>query len=805
MRSSLLRHAATACVTAFLATSLVAQKAAFDGHVVPVFHDSGMVANDSTLTATQGMPTAIWSTTITVPGAAWLRLHYDAVLLAGSPHRGGDGSFLRITSLLDGAVMTQHMEHVRQWRFTSAYFNGDAVQVEILAAPGTGANLFRTVEVEAGHGPSGAQESICGSTDDRVLSNDARQGRLNVGCTAWLIDDCNHCFLTAGHCTGGSNMVEFNVPLSTSGGSIQHPPPSDQYAIDASSMQSNGGAGTGDDWGYFGVFPNSTTNLTPYTAQGNVSYTLRHTIPPVSGNIRITGYGSTSAPVSPTWYLVQKTHTGPMVSYTNGGANNALVRYSTDTTGGNSGSPIIYENTGEAIGIHTHAGCTSTGGSNQGTGSVHAGLQSALANPRGICATCPGLTFTYGAALPTFVSPAGGDTLRVTVGSNAGFTPQPGTGTFHYDIGNGFQSAPMTVVSTNVYDAVFPAAPCGGTVRYYFSAMDTAGAVFTDPSGGASSAHETTSGAGFSVLVSYDFNTAPAGWSVTNTALTTGAWTRATPSTGGVRGEPANDADGSGQCWITGNTTNEDVDGGPTQILTETFDLSGASDPRVQFQRWFTNDDQDDFFVTSVWNGSTWVTMETVGDGVGWQSASLRIRDFTQNLSQVRFRFSVSDNPNNSVTEGGLDAFAIVDVQCASPTFSTFGAGCAGGSGAIASLSNINLPTLGSNFQVQFQGLAPTAQAALMVIGFGNTTWNGAPLPADLGPVGMPGCSQYITFDDFELSGPVFFGFSTWSKQIPLNTNLAGVRFFLQGFAVDPGAPNALGAVVTDAADCTIQ
>ena len=35
--------------------------------------------------------------------------------------------------------------------------------------------------------------------------------------------------------------------------------------------------------------------------------------------------------------------------------------------GGNSGSPVIHEETGHAIGVHTHGGCSSTGGNNKGT------------------------------------------------------------------------------------------------------------------------------------------------------------------------------------------------------------------------------------------------------------------------------------------------------------------------------------------------------------------------------------------------------------------------------------------------------
>ena len=58
--------------------------------------------------------------------------------------------------------------------------------------------------------------------------------------------------------------------------------------------------------------------------------------------IRVTGYGVTSAPVSPTWTQVQKTHTGARVTPVQG-ATATAVAYTTDTTGGNSGSPVILE------------------------------------------------------------------------------------------------------------------------------------------------------------------------------------------------------------------------------------------------------------------------------------------------------------------------------------------------------------------------------------------------------------------------------------------------------------------------------
>ena len=340
--------------------------------------DSGWAENEGT-----GLDVVV-SFPVFMEGAAWMRLYFEDLTLSGDL-LAGTGSILRMTALADGAVQEMDARHVQQWKKSSAYFNGDTVLVEILAQPGSGWNRAAMSRVTMGFAPAG-DPSICGNFDDRVLSNDARVARLlPIGCTGWLIDDCQKCFLTAGHCTGSLDVVEFNVPLSDSGGGLNHPSPDDQYAVDASSLQTNGGLGVGDDWGYFGAFPNSNTGLSPGQAQGGAFVLVAP--PSVSGNdIRITGCGTDSSPS--THNQVQQTHFGPMV--TNSGT---LVQYATDTTGGNSGSPVIWNQTGEAVGIHTHGGCSSSGGQNSGTSVSHPLLQSALASPSGICGS--GISLTY--------------------------------------------------------------------------------------------------------------------------------------------------------------------------------------------------------------------------------------------------------------------------------------------------------------------------------------------------------------------------------------------------------------------------
>lgn len=362
------------------AAVVVAQPAPLPSVDVPIAIDSGLVFND----ALEDAPAVVFATDVRVAGATWLRLKFSTVELSGDPS-GPGASYLRITSLLDGAVQFLDAVTVRQWNLTSAYFNGEAVRVELLAYPGTGLNRIAIGAAVAGQPFGDVFESICGPTDDRVLSEDPRQGRfLPSGCTAYLIDDPNHCLLTAGHCgPGAGDTVEFNVPLSSPTGAIIHPPPEDQYAVDGASAQWVSG-GVGNDWGYFGCFPNANTGLTPFEAQGDF-YTLADVAPPAAGQtIRITGYGTVSPPVPLTWNQVQKTHTGPYLSHIG-----TTLEYQVDTTGGNSGSPVIFESTGEVIGIHTHAGCTTVDG-NLGTAIENSGLQNALANPQGVCIPGPG-------------------------------------------------------------------------------------------------------------------------------------------------------------------------------------------------------------------------------------------------------------------------------------------------------------------------------------------------------------------------------------------------------------------------------
>lgn len=299
---------------------------------------------------------------IAVAGSAAVQLWFGIRQLQGDTQ-------LKLTSLHDGAVQWFDRHSLADYGGVSAWFNGDRVRVELLPGAGTIGNRISVVKARFDAGAP-APELICGPTDTRVLSSDPRVGRLDGCCTTFLVDERN--LVTAGHCIGGigGQLVNFNVPLSTTAGVAQYPPPNDQYALRAGSLTSVSG-GLGNDYAVMATVRNSNTGLYPGEAQGSW-------LPAVPGPTggqpvtwTVTGYGTSS--VNATWSLAQKSASGPRAA-----ADALLLQFLISVTGCNSGSPVIGP-AGVAHGVVTHAGC-SGGGFNYGTGFAYLPLQQALAN-----------------------------------------------------------------------------------------------------------------------------------------------------------------------------------------------------------------------------------------------------------------------------------------------------------------------------------------------------------------------------------------------------------------------------------------
>jgi hypothetical protein len=340
-----------------LAGLLGAQPAPIPREMRPFDLDSGVHANRL------GEPRVAFEKVVRQPGAPWLRFRVAEALLPA-------GCALEVASMLDGEVHRLDAAALADWDNASAYLNGDTLLVRLVVAPGVTAARVVAREIEVGLLPSdqapsggGGQCGICG-TDDRVPSADVRTGRLMpVGCTAFLISGTN-CLLTAGHCASGT-VVQFNVPASQSTCAVVNPPVNDQFPV---TTRQSRNAGVGADWC---VLRTATNGVGQHAGQrqGSQFFTLATVISGPPRTLRITGYG------------VDQTCTR---SQTNQSSTDALVSvgatsisYNVDVRGGNSGSPLSDETSGEVIGIVTH--CITSGCGNIATRITNADLQAAIA------------------------------------------------------------------------------------------------------------------------------------------------------------------------------------------------------------------------------------------------------------------------------------------------------------------------------------------------------------------------------------------------------------------------------------------
>ena len=352
---------------------------------------------------------------VSIEGAVWLQLKFDDFQLEGGTLTISDEQ---------GQSQTFTQSQLAAWEGLTAIFNGSQLTVTLdagesgevsatigdiiigLPQQGTEEGLLSVPQGlrdllgddfsryipddlprepggnESGISIEGVQESICGSNDNRTASNHALSGRIMpIGCTGWIIN--GGAFLTAGHCIRSTTqIVEFNVPASLADGTTVAPAVRDQYRIVEDSIVS-GFTGVGNDWAVFRVLPNTETGLMPMAAQGG-AFQLSNTEDP--SNVRITGYGVDgpapnfgSPPPRNADNQTLQTHPGALTDHTVGGPNSATLRYTVDTQGGNSGSPVIVEGGSDvAIGIHTNGGCSASGGSNAGTSFRNAGLWAAV-------------------------------------------------------------------------------------------------------------------------------------------------------------------------------------------------------------------------------------------------------------------------------------------------------------------------------------------------------------------------------------------------------------------------------------------
>lgn len=632
---------------------------------------------------------------VSVPGSPWIQLQFAAGDL-------GAQSYLELTSLQDGATQRLDATALRQWHNQSAYFNGDTVEVRLYVGA-----KDRRVSVDIENVVVGewawSSKSICG-VDNRVASTEPRSGRLDpIGCTGWIVS--NGKYLTAGHClAGGSSnqILSFNPPQSLPDGTVQFPGPADQYSIDQSSFQFTNG-GVGNDWGIFRVFNNSQTGLQPIAAQG--AFAVRQNLGPA--NIRITGYGVDSGTTNQT----NQTHVGP-----NSGSSGTTMRYATDTTGGNSGSPVIDAATGEAVGIHTHGGCTSSGGSNSGTSFFHNALWTALdaagGPPPGI--DCPAGSIDFDTFALTAYSNQNvtggvaiedaGDILRLTgntwMRSTQSFTITPST-VLDFQFASGTQGEIHAIgfdeddtlnnaarhfqfwgtqnwTGTGKIDLTPKYSGAGAFQAYSIpvglSYTGSMRLVFTNDQDAGSLSNEgrfacvQVRDVGSSCDVNEGFESGLGGW-ITSGTCATGSFVSGTPDAvvdSGVTTQVGGAQSGTRALFTqpnAGGAGSDDVDGGECIATSPVYSVTAASNVSIWYfhgQRDAGDDPSGDFFVLerSI-NGGAFQSMVTIGDvtsNAAWTEATTTAAAG----STIRFRVRAADGAGpGDLVEAGIDNLSV--------------------------------------------------------------------------------------------------------------------------------------------------
>ncbi len=237
----------------------------------------------------------------------------------------------------------------------------------------------------------------------------------------------------------------------------------------------------------------------------------------------------------------------------------------------------------------------------------------------------------------------------------------------HYRFdGGSFITVPMSAQGNDIFRATIPAGNCGDNPEYYISVVGAFVGEVDLPAAGASAPFAYQLGS-FTPTFEDDFENFT-GWNDSISTATSGDWERGVPVAS--NGAPPSDFDGSGKCYVTGNTAGEDVDFGRVFLSSPGIDMSTGG--QFSYAYWLSgggdNFDGDNMKVEVSFDGQiTWTTLRTyTSDTNGWQTDTITI-DPADGVANTRFRFVVEDTGANNTVEGAIDAVSVGTVVCTDP------------------------------------------------------------------------------------------------------------------------------------------
>lgn len=208
-----------------------------------------------------------------------------------------------------------------------------------------------------------------------------------------------------------------------------------------------------------------------------------------------------------------------------------------------------------------------------------------------------------------------------------------------------------------------------------------------------------------------------------------------------------------------------------------------------------------DHFTGRIWrlhdNGGTW---SIAAPAPGQPNSSY----WAQNVPWIVDARFGPDGALYSCERASVAVGSVRRIRPTNATWAPFGSGCAGSFGTpTLTAAGGSLPVLGGTLQLQIDGLAAAPSLSIGLLGVSKSSWDGAPLPADLAVIGMPSCTL--------LAQPLILtalvggsGTAPWPITMPSSPTFVGQDVYAQALVLDAGW-NPFGAVLTNAGEGVIR
>ncbi len=263
--------------------------------------------------------------------------------------------------------------------------------------------------------------------------------------------------------------------------------------------------------------------------------------------------------------------------------------------------------------------------------------------------------------------------------------------TIYYRINGAGTWNPVTLTNSSFhFTGTIPAQPAGTVVEYYFiihDSLNVANAYFPITCNNSLPAYETTIpyqfGVGLQRSIRDSFeSTLNPGWAIGSNPgddATRGTWILDYPGTTGTGTYPFGDhTTGLGQCLTTGNgVIDTGIFGGTTTVLTPVFDISGFTNPVIEYYRWFSNEAGYENFKKDPWvvkirdaSNNIWKTVEsTYQADDNWRRRIFRVSAFLPaGTAKIQLKFFASDSMfsnwvdyGQGINAGAIDDFTVYD------------------------------------------------------------------------------------------------------------------------------------------------